>query len=103
MQKVTFYVWLCDQHTKQQQISTVEAYKVLMNLVSYEFWGGTIHEWQGFYTHDDWSVVVEKSLIVSTIFDGEQSKVDNFVSNAKKALNQESVLVEYATVENKFL
>ena len=89
--KKTFILWLLDKDTKQQHFNTVEAYKVVEKLVCNYFWGGTIYQSQWVYTHDNWQIVIEPSIVIMTITD----KVHNdFVNDLKKIFNQESVLVE---------
>ena len=86
MKKITMYLWLNDKDTKLQNYWIVEAYKICMNLVGDFFGGGTIHEWQGFFKHEDWQVVIEKSLIISTITDKNHSEfVENLKTNCWKS------------------
>lgn len=62
-----------------------------MNLV-WDFFGwGTIYEWQGFFKHEDWTIVIEKSLIITTMTDKNHVE---FIQNLKKVFNQESIMVE---------
>lgn len=42
IKKYTLYLGLNDKDSKQQEISTIEAYKVVSNLISKDFDGGTI-------------------------------------------------------------
>ena len=89
--KKTFYIWLFDKDSKQQKIGTIEAYKIIENLVIANFqYGGTIYQSQGIYKHDNGAVVIEPSLVVVYT----QEKHEQFVMDVKKALNQESVLVD---------
>lgn len=99
MKKVTFYLWLCDKDTKLQNHTTVEAYKIVMNLIWDAFGWGTISEWLGFYKHDDWTTVKEKSLIITTLTEKDYS---DFVNTLKTLFNQESILVEVATINYSF-
>ena len=91
MTKKTFFLWLSDKDSKLQIIGTVQAYKLAMNLVWEYFGGGTIHQWQGFFKHDDGTIVIENTLIIETITDKEHGA---FVKQLKKLFNQESILVE---------
>lgn len=95
MTKKTFYVWLNDKDTKQQKINTVEAYKIIENLVlaNFKYWG-TIYESTGIYKHDNGEVVIEASLVI-IVYTDENHK--QFIEDVKKTLNQESVLVDITT------
>lgn len=91
MEKITMYLWLNDKDSKLQNYGTVEAYKICMNLVGDFFGGGTISEWQGFFKHEDGTIVIEKSLIITTMTDKNHVE---FIQNLKKTFNQESIMVE---------
>lgn len=99
MVKKTFYVWLSDKDTHTQLISELEAYKLLMNKVGAYFGWGTIYSGRGFYKHDDWSVVVENTLICTTITDKDHGA---FIEEVKRDFNQESILVEVEQVSQSF-
>ena len=91
MKKITMYLGLNDKDSKLQNYGTVEAYKICMNLVWDFFGGGTISEWQWFFKHEDGQIVIEKSLIITTMTDKNHK---DFVENLKKVFNQESIMVE---------
>lgn len=91
MKKITMYLWLNDKDSKLQNYGTVEAYKICMNLVGDFFGGWTISEWQWFFKHEDGTIVIEKSLIITTMTDKNHVE---FIQNLKKVFNQESVMVE---------
>lgn len=92
------YVWLNDKDTKKQEINTLEASKVAKNLACKLFGGATIYECDGVYTHDNWDIVVEKTLKIE-LLQCEFSPVVEFVKTLKVAFNQESILVK-SQVEN---
>lgn len=98
--KFTFYVGLNDKDSKVQEISTIEAYKVCMNIVKNYADGGTIFEADGFYKHEDGTVVVEKSLKIEVMFISEDT-AHKIVNDVKKALNQESVAVNKEVVTSE--
>jgi len=91
MKKYTFYLGLSDQKTKLQNYSTLEASKIVMNLVGAYFGGWTISEGKWFYQHDDGQVVIENSLIINTLSDKDYK---DFVTTLKTTFNQESILIE---------
>lgn len=94
--KKTIYLGLNDQKTKTQLINTLEAYKIINNLIANDFSGGTIFEAQGIYKHADGAVVIEKTLRIELLlFEAAESlKVDALILTLKKVFNQESVAVQ---------
>ena len=96
MRKFTLYLGLNDQHTKTQKIDTIEAYKVVENLLASMFDGGTIFNAHGVYKHDDNTIVIENTLRVE-ILEFDNSILDNvreFVRILKNTFNQESIAVQ---------
>lgn len=103
MEKYTLYVGLNDKDSKKQEISTVEAYKVLQNiLLSNNVEGATIFEAVGIYTHEDKTVIIENTLRIELVFI-EKSTVKAIVDTIKTVLNQESVFVQYEVVNTDFM
>lgn len=94
-------VGLYDQDTKQQEISTLDAYKVVNNIVLRFTTGATIMEGRGIYTHDDGSVVVEPSLQVQ-LLNLDVDVVETIIDELKSALNQESIMQEDTEVQISF-
>ena len=107
MKKVLLTVGLNDKETKLQQISTLEAYKILQNLLCNMFGGGTIFEARGIYTHDDGSRVIENTLRCEVYdFCGDaafDAKIFDFCQTVKRALNQESIAVEREIVTSELI
>ena len=96
MKRYTFYLGLNDQHTKTQQIDTIEAYKIVSNLIAQRFDGGTIFNAQGIYHHNNGDIVIENTLRIE-ILEFDDSIFDNiksFVSTLKEIFNQESIAVQ---------
>lgn len=102
MKKVTLFVGLFDKDTKQQEITTVDAYKVVTNLLTQ--WGecGTITEAVGIYKHEDGTIIQEPSLRVEVITDRVEL-MKQIAYNIKTALNQESVMVDVTTSQTEFI
>ena len=90
----SFYVWLNDKNTKQQEISTIDAFKLATRLTINYFWGGTILESDWIYTHEDWQIVTEKTLKIEVITDKNATQIDLYVLKLKTLFNQESILVK---------
>lgn len=102
MKKVNLYIGLNDKNTKKQEINTVEAYKIVQNMVVKLFGGGTIYEVYGFYTHENGDIVEEKSLKLELV-EPDNSKIIEFCTFAKMALNQESILKTEEIVSSSYL
>lgn len=102
MEKVTLYVGLNDQTTKRQEIATVEAYKIATNLLAAYVDGGTIYECTGVYTHENGTVVTEKSFKIE-IFGAEIKAVMNLVTVLKNALNQETIILQKDVVTSEMV
>ena len=62
MKKFTLYLGLNDKETKLQKIQTVEAFKIVSNLIAARFDGGTIFEADGVYKHENGVLVIVKTL-----------------------------------------
>lgn len=98
--KFTLYLGLNDKDTKQQEIATVEAYKIVKNMLTSDFDGGTIFEAEGVYRHEDGTVVTEKTLRIEILF-AETNKVRGFVADLKKIFNQEAVAVQVEKITSE--
>ena len=95
----SIYVWLNDQTTKKQEISTFEAWKIAKNLTCKYFGWGTIYEVDWVYTHENWQIVIEKTIKIELI---TSENIDDFISILKKTFNQESILVKKSMEEINF-
>ena len=101
--KHILYLGLNDKETKNQEISTLDAYKIAMNLIAgvgYE--GATITEATGFFTHADGSFVIEKSLRIEILF-SEDEKTEKLIDNLKKTFNQESIALQTEKIKSKLV
>lgn len=102
MKKFTLYLGLNDKETKQQKIATVEAFKIVSNLIAARFEGGTIFEADGVYKHGNGALVIEKTLRIELLF-VERPAVVAFVKTLKEIFNQESVAVQEETICSELL
>ena len=102
MEKYILIIGLNDKDTKLQQISTLEAYKVVSNIICAKTGGGTIFEANGIYTHEDGTVIIEKSLRAEILTDDEKA-VNEIIDYLKVALNQESILKICEIVNYSFI
>lgn len=99
MQNYRIYIWLNDKNTKKQEINTIDAYKIATNLLIKYFGGWTINEWKGVYTHENWDVVIENTLICSIC---TSEKIEDFIKDCKIIYNQESIMIEKINSEISF-
>ena len=67
MKKYTLYCGLNDKDSKRQEISTLEAAKVVRNACLHHANGATIFEADGIYRHEDGQQVSEKTLRVELL------------------------------------
>lgn len=100
MKKFTLYLGLNDKDSKTQQISTLEAYKTVSNILASDFGGGTIFEAEGIYKHDNGTVVFEKTLRIEILF-AEEPQIRTLVQTLKKMFNQESVAVQIEEINSE--
>lgn len=100
IKKFTLYLGLNDKDTKQQEIATVEAYKIVSNLISSDFDGGTIFEAKGIYKHEDGQIVTETTLRIELLFT-EAIKVKALCDTLKKLFNQESIAVQEEVINSE--
>lgn len=100
MEKFTLYLGLNDKDKKVQLISTVEAYKIVSNLITKRFAGGTIFEAKGIYKHESGQVVTETTLRVELLF-AEEKDVRDLVKILKDIFNQESVAVQKEIINSE--
>lgn len=98
--KFTLFVGLNDKESKQQEISTIDAYKVVSNLITSNFEGGTISEATGIYRHEDGTYTTEITLRIELLFTTAE-KVKQLVSDLKRLLNQESIAVQKDVVSSE--
>lgn len=102
--KLTFFVGLNDQETKQQRIPTLAAAHVVENIfTAHNVDGATITNGRGVYRHDDGTVTTEETIIV-TVFEFDTLHpvpVVDICDDIKGALNQESVAVERTEVDSR--
>lgn len=91
---------LNDKDTKTQKIATLEAYKMVENVIkSLQLEGATIYESKGLYRHNNGEYVTETSLRMEFLF-ATENQIRNLVSILKSAFNQESIAVQVENVES---
>ena len=97
------YIGLNDKDTKKQEINTLDAYKIIQNiLLSSGYDGGSLTEATGFYKHESGEIVIEKSIRVELDF-AEDKKTNDAIKQIKQVLNQESVLLQTINSNNQYI
>lgn len=102
MNKFTLYLGLNDKDTKTQKISTIEAYKIVMNLLLNYTDGATVYEADGIYKHEDGTIVIEKTLKIELLF-VERATVGEIIEELKKIFNQESIALQYQNITSELV
>ena len=102
MIKHTLYIGLNDKDTKQQEISTLDAFKIVLNSVKSCYDGATVKECKGFYTHSDGSITIENSFEVSILF-ADEVKTRSVIEMLKTMLNQESIALQREEVTSELI
>lgn len=102
MEKFTLYLGLNDKDTKTQKINTLEAYKIVTNLLAADFGGGTIYEARGIYKHDDGTIVIETTLRIEILF-ATRDQVLDLIATLKKLFNQESIALQTETIDSTLI
>lgn len=97
IKKFTLYLGLNDKYTKQQRIATVEAYKIIENIIKKNFDGATIYEARGIYKHDDGVVVIETCLRIEILF-ASQDEIKTLATQLKQIFNQESIAIQSESI-----
>lgn len=103
MKKFTLYLGLNDKETKKQEISTIDAYKVVTGLIANRFGGGTIFEARGIYKHDNGvDIVVETTFKIELLFTTREAVVD-FIGTLKRVFNQESIAMVVEDINSELI
>lgn len=100
--KHTIMVGLNDKDSHQQEIDTVDAYKITVRSTLKYYEGATITQGRGVYTHNDGTIVQENSLIISILF-AEDKKTLALISDLKQMFNQESIALERQVITSELV
>ena len=93
MKKQTLYIGLNDKDTKTQKIDTLEAVKIVSNILTEYADGATIYNATGIYRHDNGDIVIENTLRVELI-EADAGRLAEAVKIIKTVLNQESIIIQ---------
>lgn len=103
MIKTTFYIGLNDKDSKQQEISTIDAFKIVSNVFNTLTEGATIKgNCKGIYKHDDGTQIIEETIEAFS-FGLNEDQTEKIVNVLKQVLNQESILVIVENVNSRFM
>lgn len=97
--KFNLYIGLNDKDSKVQEISTVDAYKIIGSICG----DCTIQEARGLYTHKDGTQVLETTLVVRIIDFSGTLDIVPVINTIKAVLNQESVAVIRDQVDSRLI
>ena len=100
MKKITLYVGLNDKDTKTQKIDTVEAVKIVSNLIYTMMDGGTIYNATGIYKHENGDIVIENTLRIELIECDEKS-LGRLIGTLKSVLNQETIIKQTELINSE--
>lgn len=100
--KYTLFVGLNDKDTKQQKLTSVEAYKVVETVCNDICNGATISEAVGIYKHNDGTVVIENSLRVELMYTTKDAVLE-VIKMLKIALNQESIMMTEDVINMQYV
>lgn len=89
-----FSIWLFDKDSKNQKIWTEDAKNLVKKLTIKYFGFGTVSSGEWIYTHENWEIVTEPTILVNLSLQNVKSiTIREYVENLKKLLNQESIMV----------
>lgn len=91
---------LNDKDKKVQLINTLEAYKIVSNLIASKFEGGTIFEAKGIYKHNNGVIITETTLRIELLFANEND-VRELANTLKILFNQESIAVQKEIINSE--
>ena len=103
MNKTTLYIGLNDKDSKTQKIDTVEAIKVIYNLLlANGIDGATLYNATGIYKHDNGVVVIENTIRCE-IIEPVNNGLNKAIQAIKSALNQESIIKQVENITSDFV
>ena len=103
--KITLFIGLNDKKTLKQEINTLEASKIISNIMSNKKLDCTISEAVGVYTMQDLKkVTIENTLRVELLFCNKENIIQSgVIETIKKALNQESIAMQYEIIDSELI
>lgn len=93
------YIGLNDKDTKKQEITAAQARKKIIDIVIKYFTGFSFEIIDGVYEHDDGTVVIENTVVITICTDDDLLGIGNMIEELKYELNQECIMIEkYASM-----
>lgn len=93
------YIGLNDKDSKKQEITTAQAKQKIIDIVIEYFTGFSLETIDGVYEHDDGTVVIENTVVITICTDDDLLGIGNMIEELKQELNQETVMIEkYASL-----
>lgn len=101
--KYSLYIGLNDKDTKTQKIDTLEAYKILCNIIKkHSIEGFTVYNAHGFYVHQDGTFTTENTLKVELMF-VDNKVIDELIKECKLVFNQECIIKQIEEVTSELV
>ena len=102
MKKLTISIGLLDKDSKTQLISNDEAMETVNSCFLSRLDAFTVYFAKGVYTHENGQQVQENTIRVEVVAfnDNDYNNTIESIKEVKKALNQESVLLEKQTINS---
>lgn len=101
--KYSLYIGLNDKDTKIQKIDTLEAYKILCNIIKrYNIEGFTVYNAHGFFVHQDGTFTIENTLKVELMF-VDNKTIDELIKECKIVFNQECIIKQVEKVASELV
>jgi hypothetical protein len=102
MKKYTLYLGLNDKDSKIQKIDTIEAYKIVSNILIKYTEGATIYSAQGIYKHENGEFVIEQTLRIELLF-VEKNTVLELINILKHVFNQETIALQSENINSELI
>ena len=101
--KYSLYIGLNDKDSKTQKIDTLEAYKILCNIIKkHNIEGFTVYNAHGFYVHQDGTFTIENTLKVELMFVDNET-IDELIKECKIVFNQETIIKQVEEVSSEMV
>ena len=102
MEKLTISIGLLDKDSKTQLISNDKAMETINSCFLSRLDAFTVYFAKGVYTHENGQQVQENTIRIEvvTFNDSDYNNTIQSIKEVKKALNQESVLLEKQTINS---
>ena len=90
MKQVSIYIGLNKAGTNTQVISTIDALRIIENVISTYTDGATLRECRGIYRNNN-GVISYETTIEGLFFDPDMRAIESICKTLKQVLDQESI------------